>query len=132
MSRIPTAPATTPISTPHLILNIQNEFAFEEYYIKYWKIDEKTTADVLAGNIRWIVSEYKLDNRDVVVLGRSVMLLREIEDARITKYIEKNLFKQNELIECIEEILDYYVFLNKKYGMQSKNMAEVSEMCGNV
>lgn len=64
-------------------LHIQNEFAFEEYYIKYWKIDEKTTADVLAGNIRWIVSEYKLDNRDVVVLGRSVMLLREIEDAYI-------------------------------------------------
>ncbi|MBQ4647505.1 MAG: hybrid sensor histidine kinase/response regulator [Candidatus Gastranaerophilales bacterium] len=31
----------------------------------------------------------------------------EIKETKITKYIEKNLFRQNELIECIEEILDY-------------------------
>lgn len=32
---------------------------------------------------------------------------QEIAQTKITKYIEKNLFKQDELIQCIEEILDY-------------------------
>ena len=31
-------------------------------------------------------------------------------------------------LETIEEILSYYDFLKKQYGMQSKNMAEVAEM----
>ena len=35
-------------------------------------------------------------------------------------------------LSMIEDILNYYVFLKKEYGMQSKNMAEVSELCGNV
>lgn len=35
-------------------------------------------------------------------------------------------------LSMIEDILSYYVFLKKEYGMQSKNMAEVSEMCGNT
>ena len=33
--------------------------------------------------------------------------LQEIEEAKILKYIEKNLFKQSELIECIANVLDY-------------------------
>lgn len=33
-------------------------------------------------------------------------------------------------LKMIEEILNYYAFLKKEYGMQSKNMAEVAEMCG--
>ena len=35
-------------------------------------------------------------------------------------------------LSMIEDILNYYAFLKKKYGMQSKNMAEVAEMCENV
>ena len=31
-------------------------------------------------------------------------------------------------LETIEEILSYYDFLKKQYGMQSKNMVEVAEM----
>ena len=33
--------------------------------------------------------------------------LQEIQETKITKYIEKNLFKQDDLIDCIENILDY-------------------------
>ena len=33
--------------------------------------------------------------------------IQEIEQTKITKYIQKNVFKQNELIECIEEVLNY-------------------------
>ena len=31
----------------------------------------------------------------------------DIEETAIKKYIQKNVFKQDELIECIEEILNY-------------------------
>ena len=31
-------------------------------------------------------------------------------------------------LERIEDILVYYNFLKKQYGMQSKNMADVAEM----
>lgn len=33
--------------------------------------------------------------------------VHEIKETKIVKYIEKNLFKQEELLNCIEEILDY-------------------------
>ena len=33
--------------------------------------------------------------------------IQEIEQTRISKYIQKNVFRQNELIECIEEVLNY-------------------------
>ena len=33
--------------------------------------------------------------------------IQEIRETKITKYIEKNLFKQDDLIDCIENILDY-------------------------
>lgn len=35
-------------------------------------------------------------------------------------------------LEMIEDILNYFVFLKKEYGMQSRNMAEVAEMFENV
>lgn len=64
-------------------INIQNSFLFEEYYIKYWMVDNTITADKLVSNIRWIISQYKLDIRDVAVLGQSISLLRAIEDAYV-------------------------------------------------
>jgi CheY-like chemotaxis protein len=33
--------------------------------------------------------------------------LKEIEEVNVSKYIEKNLFRQQELIQYIESILDY-------------------------
>ena len=35
-------------------------------------------------------------------------------------------------LSMIEEILNYYVFLKKEYGMQNKNMAEFAEMGENI
>lgn len=62
-------------------IGIQNSILFDEYFIKYWKIDNKTKAETIAGNIRWILSEYHLDIADVVVLGQSINLLRDVEAA---------------------------------------------------
>lgn len=64
-------------------LCIQNGFLFEEYFTKYWMIDSKTTADTLAGNIRWIMTEHHLVAEDVVVLGQSINLLRDVEAAYV-------------------------------------------------
>lgn len=64
-------------------LGIQDTFMFEEYYIRYWKIDDKTSAETLASNIRWIMSEFKLEAKDVVVLGQSINLLRDLEAAYV-------------------------------------------------
>ena len=62
-------------------LHIQNDFLFNEYTTKYWFVNSDTAAETLAGNIGWILSEYKLNTDDVVVLGQTVKLLREVEAA---------------------------------------------------
>lgn len=62
-------------------LSIQNDLLFNNYTTKYWLVDRNTPADILAGNIRWIISNYQLDVKDVVVLGQTVKLLRDINKA---------------------------------------------------
>ena len=64
-------------------LGIQDSFLFDEYYMKYWNIDSKTSAEILASNIKWIINEYHLNINDVVVLGQSINLLRDIESAYV-------------------------------------------------
>lgn len=64
-------------------LAVQEGFVFDEYFIKYWKISNQTLADTLAGNIRWILSEHKINAEDVVVLGQSINLLRDVEAAYV-------------------------------------------------
>ena len=63
----------------HSAVNIDNQFMFERYYVNYWNLKETTSPDTLASNIRWIISEYKLNISDVVVLAESIKLLRDIE-----------------------------------------------------
>jgi DNA-binding NarL/FixJ family response regulator len=45
----------------------------------------------------------------VVIVSSEPMedYIKEIDETKVIRYIQKNLFKQNELIDCIEEILDY-------------------------
>lgn len=62
-------------------ISVQNDFLFNECKTKYWLVNSNTTAEVLASNICWILSEYNLESRDVVVLGQTVKLLREVEEA---------------------------------------------------
>lgn len=61
------------------VINIDNTFMFERYYVNYWNLKESTSPDTLASNIRWIISEYKLNIGEVVVLAESIKLLRDIE-----------------------------------------------------
>lgn len=60
-------------------LNIQNVLIFKTYWIKYWNVSPNTNAFQLCQNIRWILHEYKLNTRNVVVLAESINVLRDIE-----------------------------------------------------
>ena len=60
----------------------QQEMNFgNDYHIKYWNVKKETTATILASNIRWIIETFKIAPEDMVVLGQSINLLRDIEDA---------------------------------------------------
>ena len=50
-----------------------------EYYIKYWKIADDTTAETICSNIRWIIQEYHLDEQSTIVLSQSIKILRDVE-----------------------------------------------------
>lgn len=49
------------------------------YHEKYWKLRPGSDAHSLGQNLHWIVNTYKLNRRDVVVLGETIDLLREVE-----------------------------------------------------
>ena len=60
----------------------QQEMNFgNDYHIKYWNVKKETTATILASNIRWIIETFKIAPEDMAVLGQSINLLRDIEDA---------------------------------------------------
>lgn len=65
-------------------LNIQNELFFETYWLKYWNISADTNASQLCQYIRWILQEYNLNTRDVVVMAESINILRDIEKVYMT------------------------------------------------
>lgn len=65
-------------------INIQNELFFETYWLKYWNVSANTNASKLCQYIRWILQEYKLNTRDVVVMAESINILRDIEKVYMT------------------------------------------------
>ena len=65
-------------------LNIQTELIFETYWIKYWNVSPDTNASQLCQNIRWILQEYNLGTRNIVVMAESINVLRDIEKCYTT------------------------------------------------
>ena len=65
-------------------INIQNELFFETYWLKYWNVSADTKASKLCQYIIWILQEYKLNTRDVVVMAESINILRDIEKVYMT------------------------------------------------
>ena len=47
--------------------------------IKYWNVGLDKDAMTLCQNVKWILQEYKLNPRNVVVLSESINILRDIE-----------------------------------------------------
>ena len=84
---------------------IQNDFLFNNYFTKYWLVNSDTPAERLAGNIRWIISNYQLDAKDIVVLGQTVKLLRCVEDA-YSRYIDEPTMISFETLSQFKLIMD--------------------------
>lgn len=60
-------------------LSIQDSFNLFDYKMKYWNVNITATPNSIAGNIEWILRQYNLNSKDVVVLGQSINLLREVD-----------------------------------------------------
>ena len=58
----------------------QNVMPFEQCYVKYWNIGKDVPANTLFSNILWIITEFKLQKRDVTVLSQTCDVLRDIEN----------------------------------------------------
>lgn len=61
------------------MIKVPNELVFETYWIKYWNVGLDKDAMTLCQNVKWILQEYKLNPRNVVVLSESINILRDIE-----------------------------------------------------
>lgn len=87
-------------------LVISSELPLEDYIVRYWKVNAVKDALPLAKNVCWILQHYNLDSKDVVVLGQSVDLLREME------YYYKHITNQHTMT-TFESREEYYQIKNK-------------------
>lgn len=60
-------------------LKIQDDLNLFEYKMGYWRINSATAPEIIAQNITWILNRYSLKLKDVVVLGQTINLLREVD-----------------------------------------------------
>lgn len=59
----------------------QQEINFgNDHHIKYWNIKRESTAITITSNIMWIMETFNIKPKDLVVLGQSITLLRDIDD----------------------------------------------------
>lgn len=60
-------------------LSVPNNLVFETYWIKYWNIGKDKDALTICRNIKWIIEQFNIKPRNVVVLAESINVLRDIE-----------------------------------------------------
>ncbi len=67
-------------------LKVQDGLNLFDYKMGYWQISSSTNTSTLADNVRWILGQYKLDPKEVAVLGQSINQLRWMDYYLRTKY----------------------------------------------
>lgn len=60
-------------------INAQESFNLFEHKIRYWHTTSTVSPNRIAANIEGIIKEYALQPKDVVVLGLSINLLRDVD-----------------------------------------------------
>ena len=85
--------------------------------IKYWSIDPNTDWQTVLSNCQWIMNEYKLQPKDVVILSQYCDTLREIDYS----------YRQNTKCETSTtyETKEQYDNLRKKYGVADNNSVTI-------
>lgn len=102
------APDINPLTT-------QNEIMFDDYKIKYWNIGVNKLPSCLAQNISWIIDKFHLETKDVVVLGQSISLLRDIEEAYVRNTREKTMLNfetASQYEEVTKKVASVYIKKN--------------------
>lgn len=70
---------------------VQKNILEAEYSIGYWNISSTTSPINIASNIEWILEKYALNTKDVVILGQSINLLREVDYNLRTGFFRKTM-----------------------------------------
>lgn len=85
-------------------LNVEDNLNLFDYKMGYWAVNSSESPETLAGNIEWIIRQNNLDRREIVVLGQSINLLREIEHQYRSKYSPQTMktFESKEEYEQIK------------------------------
>lgn len=84
-------------------ISTQHELFSNEFHIRYWNYSNVPTADQITQNIRWILSEFQLKTKDVVILGQTINLLRDIEHKYVLSTKEKTMINF-ETVQQYEQI----------------------------
>lgn len=66
------------ISTEELSIQ-QDDLNLFDYKIGYWHVNPAVSPDTIAGNIEWVIRQFNLNSKDVVILGQTINLLRVVD-----------------------------------------------------
>lgn len=72
-------------------ITVEENLNLFDYKMGYWPVDTSVNPEVLAGNIEWIIRQYNLNRKDVVVLGQSINLLREVDHQYRSQYCPQTM-----------------------------------------
>lgn len=85
------------------ILTQQDGLNLFDYKMGYWCVNPTVLPDTIAGNIEWIIQQFNLDSKDVVILGQTINLLRAVDYHLRSKFSHKTMttFESKEEYEQI-------------------------------
>ena len=86
---------------------IDEIFNYYDYKIKYWNVGTSATHLSITQNIEWILREYNLNTKDVVVIGQSINLLRSIEHELQKRYERQTMttFESKEVFDNLKKLV---------------------------
>lgn len=86
------------------ILTLQDGLNLFDYKIGYWCVNHTVFPDTIAKNIEWIIRQYNLNLKDVVVLGQTINLLRAVDYHLRSNFSHKTMttFESKEEYEQIK------------------------------
>lgn len=91
------------ISNEELLIQ-QDDLNLFDYKMGYWYVNPEVSPDVIAGNIEWVIRQFNLNTKDVVILGQTINLLRVIDYHLRSKFSHKTMttFESKEEYEQIK------------------------------
>lgn len=91
------------ISNEELLIQ-QDDLNLFDYKMGYWCVNPAVSPDTIAGNIEWVIRQFNLNSKDVVILGQTINFLRVIDYHLRSKFSHKTMttFESKEEYEQIK------------------------------